>query len=624
MAMRVFSASLEEFQRKVMTNQIFRDLEAGFRGVVGHTVAPSEASAWRGSLPRLEAALRLAELRGDVHVTLEERIPYFSKRIDACLFGHDQDGSPYTVVVELKGWAEAEARDDVSVETFLGGADRIEPHPSAQVQGYHQHLVDYRRAFHSPGALSIASCAYCHNYPGIEPDEGLFHPRFDVLRDHSPTFGERDAELLAKYLRVRLERGHGSAVLDVYDRRGVGPSKSLVDHADRMIREQGVFRLLDEQLVANSAIMRALKTAAHKRRRKQVILVRGGPGTGKSVIALNALGEMLRQGLHVYLVSGSSAFTHGLRRILGKRLEGQVRFTDFFWDAAPDSIDCLVIDEAHRIRARSQPKVMGHLRPKVSQVEELIRAARVTLFFADENQIIQPDEVGEPAVIRETAKRMGAQFEEFLLCGQFRCNGSAQYLDWLDDMLELVPSEGIKLVTPTAFDFKVMDRPHDLLAEVMDRNAAKPNSSRLLAGWCWPWSDPLSDGLVDDIQIGDFRFPWESKNGKRPPAGIPEAKHWAIDPAGVGQAGTVYSVQGFEMQHVGVIVGPDLIVRNGRWVADPRKNFSNGLRAKPPDVALPYLKRIYRTLLSRATQSCSVFCVDEETRGYIASRIVRP
>jgi hypothetical protein len=152
MAMSVFSASLEEFQRKVMTNQIFRDLEAGFRGVVGHTVARSEASSWRGSLPRLEAALRLAELRGDVHVTLEERIPYFSKRMDACLFGHDQEGSPYTVVVELKGWTDAEARDDVSVETFLGGAERIEPHPSAQVQGYHQHLVDYRRAFHSPGA----------------------------------------------------------------------------------------------------------------------------------------------------------------------------------------------------------------------------------------------------------------------------------------------------------------------------------------------------------------------------------------------------------------------------------------------------------------------------------------
>ena len=104
---------------------------------------------------------------------------------------------------------------------------------------------------------------------------------------------------------------------------------------------------------------------------------------------------------------------------------------------------------------------------------------------------------------------------------QFRCNGSAQYLDWLDDMLELVASEGIKLVTPKAFDFKVVDRPHDLLVEVRDRNAAKPNSSRLLAGWCWPWSDPLSDGLVDDIQIGDFRFPWESKNGKRPPPAFP-------------------------------------------------------------------------------------------------------
>lgn len=621
--MRVFSGTLDTFQRKILLNEIFRDLEARFPHVVGHTVAPGEASSWRGSLPRLEAALRLAELRGDVHVTLEETIPYYSKRIDACLFGHNCDGRPQAVVVELKGWTEARARSDMAVDTFLGGGQRTEPHPSAQVGAYRQHLLDYRKAFQPPGEMAIASCAYCHNYPGIDPDDGLFHPRFDQIRDHSPTFGERDAEVLARYLRARLERGLGTSVLEAYDRHGIGPSKSLVDHAQQMIRDQGVFRLLDEQLIANDAIIRAAAAASRKRAKRQVILVRGGPGTGKSVIALNTLGEMLRRSLTVAMVSGSSAFTHGIRRILGDRLAGQIRFTDFFWDKA-DAFDVLVIDEAHRIRARSEPKVIKARRPTISQVEELMRAARVIVFFADENQIISPAEVGEPQIIRDTAKRIGAEFQEFLLAGQFRCNGSASYLDWLDDVFGLVDPVGLKLVVPTAFDFKLVDSPHELLEEVVRKNALKPNSARLLAGWCWPWSDPLADGLASDIQIGDFRFPWESKSGKRPPPGIPEAKHWAIDPAGVGQAGTVYSVQGFEMDHVGVIIGEDLVVRDGRWVANPRKNYSNSLRAKPPDVALPYLKRIYRTLLSRPTQSCSVYCVDKDTGDYLAGRIVRP
>lgn len=620
--MRVFSGTLDTFQRKILLNEIFRDLEERFPHVVGHTVAPGEASAWRGSLPRLEAAMRLAELRGDVHVTLEETIPYYSKRIDACLFGHNCDGKPQAVIVELKGWTEARARSDTAVDTFVGGGERPAPHPSAQVAAYHQHLLDYRKAFQPPSEMAISSCAYCHNYPGIEPDEGLFHHCFDQIRDHSPTFGERDAEVLARYLRARLERGLGTAVLEAYDRRGIGPSRSLVDHAQQMIRDQGVFRLLDEQLIANDAIIRAAAAASRKRSKRQVILVRGGPGTGKSVIALNTLGEMLRRGLTVAMVSGSSAFTHGMRRILGDRVAGQIRFTDFFWDK-PDAFDVLVIDEAHRIRAKSEPKVVKARRPTISQVEELIRAARVVVFFADENQIISPAEVGEPQIIRETAKRMGAEFQEFLLAGQFRCNGSASYLEWLDDLFGLVDPVGLKLVVPTAFDFKLVDSPHELLDEVVSKNASKPNSARLLAGWCWPWSDPRPDGLAGDIVIGDFRFPWESKSGKRPPPGIPEAKHWAIDPAGVGQAGTVYSVQGFEMGHVGVIIGPDLVVRDGRWVAAPRKNYSNSLRAKPPEVALPYLKRIYRTLLSRPTQSCSVYCVDEETRLYVAAHTVR-
>ena len=356
--MRAFGAPFREFQHKLLTNELFTELERNFPFVTGYTVARSEGSSWRSSLPRLEAALRLSEMPDDVYVTLEERIPYFSKRMDACLFGHTTDGWPYLVIVELKGWSAAEATDDGNVKTLIGGANQIELHPSAQVRGYHEHLVDFRHVFQGETRTGLGSCAYCHNYPGMIPDEGLFHPQFDHLRSQSPTFGERDATLMAGYLNWRLAGGNGRQVLDRYDNQGLGPSKQLIDHAGEMIQRQDVFRLLDEQLTANNAILaRAIRYAATTHR-NHVILVRGGPGTGKSVIALNALGEVLRRELSVFLVSGSSAFTHGMRRILGRRLEGLVRFTDFFWDAEPDSIDVLIVDEAHRMRAQSQPKVL--------------------------------------------------------------------------------------------------------------------------------------------------------------------------------------------------------------------------------------------------------------------------
>jgi hypothetical protein len=565
--------------------------------------------------------MRLANLPLDIWISAEERVPYFAKRIDAALFGYDAAGRPNMVIVELKGWVEAEALSDGNVQTRLNGNLVSELHPSAQVGAYHQHLADFCKALQSTSPVILSSCAYCYNYASSVPDEGLFHPQFDDCRAHSPTFASRDAHAFADFLRARLSGGRGEQVLAQFDREGLGPSKQLITHAGEMIKRQDVFRLLDEQLVANNAIVGAVRNAA-RGGRKRVILVHGGAGTGKSVIALNTLGEVLRKDLRTYFVTGSAAFTNGVRKVLGRRLEGLIRFTDYFWNFPENSVDVLIVDEAHRMRTRSTPRVPTAQRPQIGQIEELIRTARVTVFFADENQIISPSEIGEPTAISSAAASVGARFDEHRLRSQSRCNGSDAYLEWLDDLFDLPSSQGMKLIVPTGFNFKVVDSPHELLSEVRKKNAGSPNSARLVAGWCWPWSNPNPDGtLVEDIEIDDFRFPWEAKNGSKPAPGIPEAKWWAVDPAGVNQAGTVYSVQGFEAPHVGVIIGRDLVIEGGRWAAFPSRNYSNSLRRQPPDLALPYLKRIYRTLLSRAMDSCSVYCVDEETREHIRSRI---
>jgi hypothetical protein len=314
-----------------------------------------------------------------------------------------------------------------------------------------------------------------------------------------------------------------------------------------------------------------------------------------------------------------------MRRLLGRDLASLVRFTDQFWEAPEDSVELLIIDEAHRIRERSVPRVPAAQRPKISQLEELVRAARVTLLFMDKNQIIEPVETGDPEQVETLCHQLGIRFSRHVLRTQFRCDGSDEYLRWADRLLGLREEDEdapILLRSPNTFDFGVLDSPREVLDWIQARNAAEPNSARLAAEWCWPWSDPKPGGsLVDDIVIGDFAFPWELKNGKRGRPGVPEAKHWAVDPAGADQAGTVYSVQGFEFRHVGVLMGADLIVRDGRWIANPKANFRASIRGRSPDVASVYLRRIYRTLLTRPLRSVRVFSVDPETREFLRSRI---
>src|SRR5262249_34175485 len=406
--MRVYSSTVTDFKRKLMTNELFDELQESYPKVVGRSPSRSEVGSWRASLPRLEAVLRLAQTPEDTYVALEEKIPYFSKRADVMLAGHDLQGRPHITVVELKAWTKATSLPNGNVLTMLGGGQVEEPHPCAQVGAYTDHLRDFCLAFQGSHEIALSSCSYCHNYAGQIPDDGLFDPISDNCRVKSPTFGEKDAVRMAEFLSLRLTGGRGGRVIEDFDTAGIGPSKQLIEHASEMIRQQNVFRLLDEQIAANNAIVHAVRQAS-RAQRKHVILVRGGPGTGKSVIALNALGEVLRNQLKVFLVSGSSAFTTSMRKLLGPRLEGLVRFTDYFWKTPPNDIDVLIVDEAHRIRAKSQPRVARELRPNISQVEELISAAKVTVFFIDENQIISPLEIGEARVFKEAAEKMNAK-----------------------------------------------------------------------------------------------------------------------------------------------------------------------------------------------------------------------
>jgi len=613
---------VREFCHAVKSNRLFADLETAYRDAIGCSVSQTERASWNGSLPRLSGLLELCELPDTVLVGLEVQLPYYSERIDAILYGLDTNNQASLVLIELKQWSSAGSSADGRLTIMMRNGPVQVVHPSLQVDGYRRHLLNFVRAFHNPPSVQMAGCVYAHNYP--ERSGPLFEAIHEEGMTEAPVFSAVDVELAVAFIKLRVGNGNGSAIADRIRLDGFAPSRLLIDRAADLIRNQNVFTMLDEQIPAQKSIISAVRRAV-RAKSKTIILVEGGPGTGKSVIALDALGHALRNNLTTFLVSGSAAFTHGMRRLLGPDLAPIVRFTDFFWDRAENSVDVLIVDEAHRIRSKSQPKVISEKRPKISQLEELIRAAKVTVLFMDTNQIIEPDEAGDPQQVAVLAKQLGIQLVEHHLQAQFRCDGSADYLEWVDDIFGLAGSDVSRtLQTPEVFDFDVFDAPQDVLDWVRVRNLSEPNSARLTAGWCWPWSDPLPDGtLVNDIAIGEFAFPWELKNGKRGAAGIPEAKFWAIESGGAEQAGTVYSVQGFEFRHVGVLMGPDLVVRDGHWVANPKQNFRNSIRGKASDIATIYLRRIYRTLFTRPLRSIRVYSVDDETRVFLRARIER-
>lgn len=615
--------SVREFCHGVKTNRVFSELEAAYVAVAGRSPPPSERRSWDGSLPRLTGALELAKLPDSVYIGLEVPLPYYSNRVDAVLYGHDPKGSPSVLLVELKQWSEAVQDTDGRIKVPIGGQIRTHLHPSLQVEGYRRYLTNFVQACHNAPPVRTACCVYAHNYPARSGS--LFDQQYAEALVQAPVFCATDAEQLAEYMRAHVGNDHGAEVYDRMRREGVGPSESLIARAAEMIRQQDVFVMLDEQIPAQRNIVRAIAKASD-RKQKSIILIDGRPGTGKSIVALNAVGEALKEGKNTFLVSGSAAFTHGIRKLLGPDLAPLVKFTDAFWQQSENTIDVLVVDEAHRIREKSTPRVPTSQRPRVSQLEELIQAAKVTVLFMDAKQIIEPDERGDPDQVEQLATRLGVEFSRHQLSAQFRCGGSDAYVLWADDLFSLTAGAGEQPVlrSPDIFDFEVFDSPHHILTWVQQKNAAEPQSARVLAGWCWPWSDPRPDGtLVNDIVIGDFTFPWELKSGKRGKPGIPEAKHWAIVDAGIDQAGTVYSAQGFEFRHVGLIMGSDLVIRNGGWVVNPRANFRKSIRAKPPDVASIYIRQIYRALFTRPRQSIRVYSVDAETRAFLRLKMMR-
>ena len=629
--MIIYKGTTAEFIEDVTYNRLADIMSSAFEQSYGRKPGNCEYLSWNNSYHHVKNLIELAELV-DNTICLEYEVPYSGERIDCMLFGKGSDSRSYAVLMELKQWSSVTELEDEEnfVETYTGGGLRKVPHPAQQVEGYHNHLLNFVQVFEVEANYDLYSCAYCHNYEK-KPDEGLFAERYSSLTEAFKVYCKDDVHKLAEKLKILLGKGDGFEIFNRFMQSPLRPSKKLLEHtADIIEHNKAVFSLLNEQLVAKNVIMSKVRKA-EKIGQKNVIVVHGGPGTGKTVIALNVLADLARKNKTVFYGCKSKPFREALEKMVGP--QSRILFSNLtrFLPSKvnEDEFDVVLIDEAHRMGNTSNYQYTRKQdRSDLPPVEQIIRCAKTTVFFIDDHQSVRSQEVGSSDMIKSSAEKFSAGYEEVQLLSQFRCAGSDNYLDWLEYVLGY-NSRPTDISKDDRFEFRIFDDPNKLYEVIKEHEQQKPNSARLVAGYCWPWSKELqSDGsLAKDVMIVEhgFAMPWEAQdnysNG-RLMRGIPKWYQWAYTPGGVEQVGCIYTAQGFEFDYVGVIVGPDIKYdkEHDCLSFDISATCDPTLR-RSQDHFGTYVRNIYRVLMSRGMKGCYVYFCDKQVEAYFRKHI---
>jgi hypothetical protein len=590
------------------------------RATTGRSPSESERKSWRRSLPVLAHDLMDAGL-GNVEMLIEYQLPLTSKRADVVLAGVDRrTGGDAYVVVELKQWSQAELYEDSERLVVVEGMHRELEHPLLQVQGYCDYISDFVASLRG-NDTAVRGVAYLHNAIDLDVED-LFE---FTTTERTRLFTKSRRGAFLEYLRDQFTPDEGAGAADRLLTSASRPSKQLMKLAASEIKDREQFNLLDEQRLAYEIVMHVV-AKARRSDAKEVVVITGGPGSGKSVIALSLLGELNRQGYSALHATGSRSFTQTMRRHVGRgspRVKDLFKYFNSFMDAQRNDIEVLICDEAHRIRETSANRYTSAAqRTGRSQIDELIAAARVPVFLLDEHQVVKPGEVGTVEAIKSNASSLGFRVHHVQLDDQFRCGGSRKYERWVLRLLGLETGGPEPWTGDDHFEVTLADSPWEM-ENILRGKLAEGYSARVSAGYCWPWSDPGRDGrLVSDVRIGDWAMPWNVK-GDRAVGTAPPSALWATMKGGFDQVGCVYTAQGFEYDWSGVIVGPDLIARQGRTVTVREANKDPEFK-KRSVTDLQYdrnIRNIYKVLLTRGMAGTVIFAVDLQTREFLAELI---
>ena len=616
--MIVYSGIKRDFLTAVEQDSIAAEIEENIYNKMHRRTAQNEFRSWENSLEYMYKVLNDTAIPENSGVAIEYNIPQTSKRVDFIISGYGEKQDPNVVIIELKQWDKVEVVEgqDALVETYTGGAVRKVVHPSYQAWSYAAMIYDYNQNVQM-GNIVLHPCAYMHNYRKSNPEK-LEQNQYKEYVEDAPIFARGEVSKLREFINQSVKVGDDKQLLYDIDNGKIKPSKSLQNSIKSMIEGNQEFIMLDEQKVVYEEIIKtALKCMSDQK--KRTVIVKGGPGTGKTVVAINLLAKLTNEGLFAQYTSKNSA----PRNVYEKKLTGHKKSSiknmfkgaGSYIEAEPNIVDTIICDEGHRLTAKTQlgPKIAGE-----NQIKEIINASLCSVFFIDESQRVTLSDIGTVSEIVKWADELDSEVQEMELVSQFRCDGSDGYLAWLDDVLEIRETANFDL-KDIDYDIRIMDSPNEVRDLIIECNKTR-NQSRILAGYCWAWlKEGQNNSDVHDIKIGDFEMSWNLGN----------TSTFAIDENSVNEVGCIHTSQGLEFDYAGVIIGDDMRYKNGHIVTDFTKRAKTDqslkgikkLYKENPEFALKeadeIIKNTYRTLMTRGMKGCYVYCTDKNLADHL-------
>lgn len=605
--MIIYRATKKQFVDDVFNNTIADNIDNAFVEHLGRHTSPNEVRSWQNSMQYMYKVVNIPDLPDEVGVAIEYQIPLTAKRVDFIISGLNAKKKEQIIIIELKQWdvAEPTQKPSIVVARFQHGKAEV-AHPSFQAWTYAYMLSNYNLTIQERG-IEICPCAYLHNYMPDGVINGHLYQE-DVAK--APLFLKNDAARLQDYILRYVRYCSPEDIIWKIDHGKQRPSKQLADSLTSMLKGNEEFVMLDDQkVVYESAVYLAKKAQEGKR---QVLIVEGGPGTGKSVLAVNLLVNLTAEGIASQYVTKNSA----PRAVYSVKLSGSYKKSYInnlfvgsgnFIETKPNTMGALIVDEAHRLNMKSG--MFSNLGE--NQIKEIINTAHFSVFFVDDCQRIHMKDIGSVQYIKQCAEEMEADVHLEHLSSQFRCNGSDGYLSWLDNALQIRETANIRL-TEEDYDFRIFDSPLEMFNAIKKKNDVN-NKSRVVAGYCWDWKSK-QDHRAYDIEIPQFFFRKQWNFNSNEP--------WLIGEHSIDQIGCIHTCQGLELDYVGVIIGPDMAFKNNRIITNgfkrspndqSLKGFKTLMRKNPKEAmqaADAIIKNTYRTLMTRGMKGCYVFCYE--------------
>lgn len=617
--MIVYQENKKEFLQDVRLDLIEEKIEKKVKEVLKRNTAHNEYVSWMNSMQYMYKVMEDESIPNDSKVAIEYRIPNSNKRVDFIVSGEDDFARESAVIIELKQWQEVEKVEtkEAIVKTYLQGRKVETTHPSYQAWSYVSMIEDYNENVRKH-KIKLQPCAYLHNYR-LKNKDDLLNDAYQYYINKSPIFTRGDTDKLASFIAQYIKKGN-SKVLYHIENGKIVPSKSLQDNLALMLKGNKEFVLIDDQKVIYE---NAISIAKNYTNKKQVYIIHGGPGTGKTVLAINILVAILNMNQNVMYVTKNSAPREVYRKKLteGKYRKAYIdnlfKGSGSFTQSINNDFDCLIVDEAHRLNAKSGMfQNLGE-----NQIKEIIHAAKTSIFFVDDYQMVTTKDIGSTEEIKKWCQYFNTTLYEDTLVSQFRCNGSNSYLSWIDSVIEINPNSTDDF--DFDYDIRICDTPQEVYDLVVEKNNFN-NKSRIVAGYCWDWiKDGKNYSNIHDIKIDDFEISWN----------LGSSLTWAIDHESVNEAGCIHTCQGLEFDYVGVIIGDDLRYDNGiitdftkRARTDQSIKGLKGMYKKDSKKALKIADRIikntYRTLMTRGQKGCYIYCTDKKLSDYLKKKIV--